>query len=320
MGSSTATAVSAGAGAGSAGAGADAGAGAVAPFAPYAVQLVRSLQSALMGAVWCAVECGPPPWYAPTDRLVAVKDLSKVCIASRTTLDGRSVAEDPEQELRVMRYLYFHRNIPQLLQVMGDDTRLYIVMEFIKDGDLFAHLSEHGRLTEVNVRTVFTQLLDAVEHMHSGGLCHLDLSLENVMFASAATLDIRLIDFGTTRTFHTVTGHSLGPGFVGKKQYAAPEILNGETFSGMAVDLWSLGVMLFMLLYGVPPFKFAHRSDRAFAAVRAHGLPRLMTHWGLDGGSSAAAVELVCALLTIDPAARPNMAAVRAHKWFALTL
>merc|ERR1719454_1025577 len=140
--------------------------------------------------------------------------------------------------------------IVRLFEVFEDQRFVHLVLELCIGGELYQRQSQIGVFTEVQAKFLIQQMLCAVSHLHRHFVAHRDLKLENWLFTKQAPeLDLRLCDFGLSVV--------LRPGEkakdrVGSVYYVAPEVLNGSY--DRRADLWSIGVILFMILSGLPPF------------------------------------------------------------------
>ncbi|KAF8403564.1 hypothetical protein HHK36_011668 [Tetracentron sinense] len=137
-------------------------------------------------------------------------------------------------------------------QVMGSKTKIFIVMEFVTGGELFDKIVNNGRMREDEARTYFQQLINAVDYCHSRGVYHRDLKPENLLLDAYGNLKVS--DFGLSALSQQVKGDGLLHTTCGTPNYVAPEVLNDRGYDGTTADLWSCGVILFVLLAGYLPF------------------------------------------------------------------
>lgn len=185
-----------------------------------------------------------------TGEKVAVKviDKSKLDEVSRSHL---------YQEVRCMK-LVQHPNVVRLYEVIDTHTKLYLILELGDGGDLYDYIMRHeSGLSESVARDYFRQIVRAISYCHRLHVVHRDLKPENVVFFERLGV-VKLTDFGFSNKFSP--GQKLETS-CGSLAYSAPEILLGDSYDAPAVDVWSLGVILFMLVCGQPPFQEANDSE-----------------------------------------------------------
>lgn len=142
-----------------------------------------------------------------------------------------------------------HARICTLYDTIQTSNSYYLIMEAIIGGELFDFVMENDFLNESDAREIMRQLLDAVDYMHRAGVVHRDLKLDNVMMDCDGK--IKIIDLGLACYWDASTRHTR---FCGSPDYAAPELFLGQEYVGPELDVWSLGVILFILVTGVLPF------------------------------------------------------------------
>ena len=189
---------------------------------------------------------------------------------------------------------------------------LHVVMEFCGDGDLFHRLKQCDghRMPEQEALAWIAQVADAVAFVHGElGIAHRDLSLENVLVQGDVG---KLCDFGLS-----TDADKLATGQVGKRNYMAPEVVAAASVKGYydprAADVWSLGVMLFVLITGSPLFAVAGDQDPTFRAFQAHGLRALLDASEITPWLTPPAMDLLAWMLESDASRRPTIAQVQAH-------
>ncbi|XP_037679637.1 serine/threonine-protein kinase MARK2-like [Choloepus didactylus] len=176
-----------------------------------------------------------------TGKEVAVKIIEK-------NEQNSSGLQKLSREVAIMKGLN-HPNIVQLYEVMETEKALCIVMEYASGGELFEHLVVHGSMTEKEARDKFRQIVSAVQYCHQKYVVHRDLKLENLLLD--ADMNIKISDFGFSNELRF--GEKLHT-FCGSPPYAAPELFQGQEYDGQAVDVWSLGVILYTMVTGSLPF------------------------------------------------------------------
>ncbi|KAJ6294592.1 hypothetical protein OIU76_022635 [Salix suchowensis] len=143
-----------------------------------------------------------------------------------------------------------HANVVDLKAVYEDEDYVHLIMELCAGGELFHQLEKHGRFSEAEARDLFRHLMQVVLYCHENGVVHRDLKPENILLATkSSSSPIKLADFGLAT--YVKPGQSLH-GTVGSPFYIAPEVLAGGY--NQAADVWSAGVILYILLSGMPPF------------------------------------------------------------------
>ncbi|KTF92214.1 hypothetical protein cypCar_00008488 [Cyprinus carpio] len=134
-------------------------------------------------------------------------------------------------------------------EVMETKNMLYLVTEYAKNGEIFDYLAKHGRLSEPEARRKFWQILSAVEYCHNRNIVHRDLKAENLLLDGH--MNIKIADFGFGNFFQP--GKPLAT-WCGSPPYAAPEVFEGQQYEGPQLDIWSMGVVLYVLVCGALPF------------------------------------------------------------------
>ncbi|KAL4331963.1 hypothetical protein GQ457_07G043210 [Hibiscus cannabinus] len=180
-----------------------------------------------------------------TGEPVAIKILDKEKVLKH------KMAEQIKREIATMK-LIKHPNVVRLYEVMGSKTKIFIVLEFVTGGELFDKIVNNGRMREDEARKYFHQLINAVDYCHSRGVYHRDLKPENLLLDAYGNLKIS--DFGLSALSKQVRDDGLLHTTCGTPNYVAPEVLDDGGYDGATADLWSCGVILFVLLAGYLPF------------------------------------------------------------------
>ncbi|KAG7536262.1 Protein kinase domain [Arabidopsis suecica] len=155
-----------------------------------------------------------------------------------------------KREISILRRVR-HPNIVQLFEVMATKSKIYFVMEYVKGGELFNKVAK-GRLKEEMARKYFQQLISAVSFCHFRGVYHRDLKPENLLLDENGNLKVS--DFGLSAVSDQIRQDGLFHTFCGTPAYVAPEVLARKGYDGAKVDIWSCGVILFVLMAGFLPF------------------------------------------------------------------
>ncbi|XP_019384565.1 PREDICTED: serine/threonine-protein kinase SIK1 isoform X2 [Crocodylus porosus] len=195
-----------------------------------------------------------------------------------------------------------HPHIIKLYQVMETKDMLYIVTEFAKNGEMFDHLTSNGHLSESEARKKFWQILSAVEYCHSHHIVHRDLKTENLLLD--ANMNIKLADFGFGNFYKS--GEPLST-WCGSPPYAAPEVFEGKEYEGPHLDIWSLGVVLYVLVCGSLPFDGPNLPTLRQRVLEGRfRIPYFM---------SQDCETLIRRMLVVDPTKRITIAQIKQHKW-----
>ncbi|XP_078040319.1 calcium/calmodulin-dependent protein kinase I isoform X2 [Augochlora pura] len=184
-------------------------------------------------------------------RLAESKDkpgqMFAVKIINKKALKGKE--DSLENEIKVLRRLT-HPNIVQLLETFEDKQKVYLIMELVTGGELFDRIVEKGSYTEKDASGLIRQILEAVDYMHEQGVVHRDLKPENLLYYSPdEDSKIMISDFGLSKMEDSGVMETA----CGTPGYVAPEVLAQKPY-GKAVDVWSIGVISYILLCGYPPF------------------------------------------------------------------
>ncbi|KAF5935483.1 hypothetical protein HYC85_026612 [Camellia sinensis] len=225
-----------------------------------------------------------------TGDVLACKSIAKDRLV--TMDDVRNV----KLEIEIMSKLSGHPNVVDLKAVYEDEDYVHLVMELCAGGELFHQLEKHGRFSEYEAQVLFRHLIRVVTYCHEKGIVHRDLKPENILLATKSfSSPIKLADFGLATYIRP--GKNLH-GTVGSPFYIAPEVLTGGY--NQAADVWSAGVILYIILSGLPPF-WGKTKLKIFDAVRAADLQFPPELWDRI---SASAKDLVTGMLCVDPSKR----------------
>ncbi|GAA0140471.1 hypothetical protein Leryth_020070 [Lithospermum erythrorhizon] len=170
-------------------------------------------------------------------------------VLDRTTIIKHKMVDQIKREISIMK-LVRHPHVVLLHEVIASRTKIYIILEYITGGELFDKIVRHGRLSEAEARRYFQQLIDGVDYCHSKGVYHRDLKPENLLLDSQGNL--RISDFGLSAS--PGRGVNLLKTTCGTPNYIAPEVLGRKGYDGALADIWSCGVILYVLLAGYLPF------------------------------------------------------------------
>ncbi|XP_066531975.1 serine/threonine-protein kinase DCLK3 [Hoplias malabaricus] len=202
-----------------------------------------------------------------------------------------------------------HPRLVQLLRSHHTDSHVYLLMELVTGGDLFDAIAQSGRFSESCTARMIRDISQALEYIHNKSIAHRDIKPENLLVQrhSNGSVNLKLADFGlamvVTEPVFTVCG---------TPTYVAPEIL-AETGYGVAVDVWAMGVILFVLLSGFPPFRSPDRNqEELFRLIQKGEVHFLSPYWD---PVSEGAKALIRALLEVNPAVRLTASQTLQNRW-----
>ncbi|KAF1791843.1 Calcium/calmodulin-dependent/calcium-dependent protein kinase [Phytophthora cactorum] len=228
-------------------------------------------------------------------------------------IDKASLTAEDEEALRVeveVLQLVHHTNIVQLKEVFDCHKTFYMVMEEMSGGELFDRIVEKEKYSEKEASCVVKKLADALLYCHQKGIVHRDLKPENLLYQSTDdNAEIKIADFGLAKL---IRGDSLMQTACGTPGYVAPEILEGRPY-GAEVDLWSLGVIAYILLCGFPPF-YDENNAALFQSIKSGVYDYPSPYWDCVSDS---AKDLISRLLVVDPKKRFTAQQVLEHPWVA---
>ncbi|XP_035241416.1 serine/threonine-protein kinase SIK3 homolog isoform X3 [Anguilla anguilla] len=229
-----------------------------------------------------------------TKAKVAIK------IVDKTQLDDENLKKI-FREVQIMKMLR-HPHIIRLYQVMETERMIYLVTEYASGGEIFDHLVAHGRMAEKDARRKFKQIVAAVHFCHCRNIVHRDLKAENLLLDH--NLNIKIADFGFSNLF---SRGQLLKTWCGSPPYAAPELFEGKEYDGPKVDIWSLGVVLYVLVCGALPFDGSTLQNlRARVLSGKFRIPFFM---------STDCEYLIRHMLVLEPSKRLSMEQICKNKW-----
>jgi len=243
-----------------------------------------------------------------TGRDVAVKAIRLQSFGKKA--NNAATVQNLAREAELMQRLD-HPGIIKLHEVITGRACLYIVMELVTGGDLFDRVIARKRLPEGAARGLTKSILEAVSYLHEQGVVHRDLKLENILMVSEREdVEMKLTDFGLAAKLDTDGLRT----FCGTPQYFAPEVLRRRTTVhglgryGREADMWSVGVILYILLSGSPPFRADHLERQIATGAYNFKLP-------VWSSVSKAAIHLIRRLIEVDPKKRISARDALNHPW-----
>uniref|UniRef100_H0WZM5 Maternal embryonic leucine zipper kinase n=1 Tax=Otolemur garnettii TaxID=30611 RepID=H0WZM5_OTOGA len=230
-----------------------------------------------------------------TGEMVAIKIMDKNALGS--DLPRIKTEIDALKNLR-------HQHICQLYHVLETANKIFMVLEYCPGGELFDYIISQDRLSEEETRVVFRQIVSAVAYVHSQGYAHRDLKPENLLFDEYHKL--KLIDFGLCakpkgdKDYHLQT-------CCGSLAYAAPELIQGKSYLGSEADVWSMGILLYVLMCGFLPFD----DDNVMALYK-----KIMKgKYDVPKWLSPSSILLLQQMLQVDPKKRISLKNLLNHPW-----
>ncbi|KAF3685854.1 Phosphoenolpyruvate carboxylase kinase 1 [Capsicum annuum] len=235
-----------------------------------------------------------------TGESFAVKTINKNLLED--SIDRECLIKEP----KLLQIVSGHNNIVHLHKIYEDDNFLHMVMDYCPNSDLYDLVSA-GSLREPQAAKILKQVASAVHYCHHMGVAHRDLKPDNILFDRNGS--VKLTDFGSAEWFVGCEG-SVMNGVVGTPYYVAPEVLLGKEYNEK-VDVWSMGVILYIMLSGVPPF-YGETPTETFQAV-IRGNLRFPTK--LFRSVSSEAKDLLRKMICKDVFKRYSAEQVLRHPW-----
>jgi len=240
-----------------------------------------------------------------TGKSVAVKILDK------ESIQQQNMGAQIKKEISIMKMVK-HDNVVNLLEVLASRSKIFIVLEYISGGELFDKIVDAGKFDEKQARYYFRQLVFGVKFCHDQGVCHRDLKPENLLLDQHDNLKIS--DFGLSAFSLSSGGEAHLPvqqllhTTCGTPNYVAPEVLADRGYDGKAADVWSIGVILYVLLAGFLPFDEPTMSG-LFRKIQKGDF--VFPPW-----FSAGAKSLIATILVTDPKKRINLDTITKDAWY----
>uniref|UniRef100_A0A7G3AY86 non-specific serine/threonine protein kinase n=1 Tax=Lutzomyia longipalpis TaxID=7200 RepID=A0A7G3AY86_LUTLO len=228
-----------------------------------------------------------------------------------------NATHDAQSEIDTLIACQGHPQIVRFIEVIRDQAFIYIVLEYLDGGELFRRIQQAKKFTEIEASGIFTQIVKAVQFMHSKNIAHRDLKPENVIFAGKKSNLVKVVDFGFA--VRQDPAHTSAPPSAYTLEYAAPEVLAkgaaiGDKVHMEACDLWSLGVILYTMLCGQSPFRTASDDVEGglVEKIRMGAFDTKTPAWKMI---SSSAKDLVTRLLNVDTETRMEMNELVNHPW-----
>lgn len=238
------------------------------------------------------------------------KELSNASVACKVLSKKRFSAKKIYKEIKLLSGMS-HPNIVKFQEFYESKDEIYIIMQNAKGGELFSLLRNYGAIDESNAKILIKSLLEALRYLHSKHIVHRDIKLENILLAKDVCKskdliiepqDVLLVDFGLAKKFSSQADRTRTR--CGSSYYVAPEIWLGRAYN-YSVDIWSTGVIMYMVLTNTPPFYKGSLSLETAVISGKYKTPKV----------SVEARLLLKQLLTINPSKRINCHAALKNTW-----
>ncbi|RLN54363.1 hypothetical protein BBP00_00008969 [Phytophthora kernoviae] len=265
-------------------------------------RLKKKLANALYGTV-CLCE----DTYRNNEP-VAIKQAS-LELVNRLLHTNRN-ADNPWRERRAIITLLElppHPNVVNFREGFLHNESWFVVMEYCPEGDLLERVqrSSNRRLPEAEALHLFREIVRGLHFLHVNGIAHRDVSLENILLRDGVC---KISDFGLT-----IDADRMCSGVVGKAYYMAPEVAEQDKYDPKSADMWSLGILLFVMFSGSPLVQRASGRDNDFSAFQQLGVHGVIETWKMTSFISVAVRDLMAALLQCDPTKRLTTAEMLAN-------
>ncbi|XP_072180267.1 testis-specific serine/threonine-protein kinase 3-like [Diadema setosum] len=247
--------------------------------------------------------------YAKVRRAYSYHHNCRVAIkiVSRSRLNTRFKQKFLPRELRIVRSIR-HPNIIELLEMFEINGVIFLIMELARHGDLLEYVQKKHALRDSEARAVFTQIISAVEYLHTNGIYHRDLKCENILLDWGPTgITAKLSDFGFAREWNEAFKPCST--FCGSAAYASPEILQAIPYDPYWADIWSLGVVLYIMITGRMPF------DDSNIREALEDMHHNRLNFSRRRLVCIEVQRLLRTILTYEPKQRPSTQSIRSSAW-----
>ncbi|CAI8017761.1 Ribosomal protein S6 kinase alpha-3 [Geodia barretti] len=228
-------------------------------------------------------------------------------------IDKAKSNRDVDEEIEILLRYGQHPNIIKLKEVYDDGYKVYMVMEMMKGGELLDRILQQTYFSEREAASIVYVLATTINYLHKQGVVHRDLKPANLLYASPACKpeSLRIADFGFAKQLRAENGLLMTPCYTAN--FVAPEVLKKQGYDA-AIDIWSLGVLLYTMLAGSTPFATGP-EDTAEDILARIGEGKISLTGGNWNSISSAAKDLVLRMLHVDPMQRYTAAQVLQHQW-----
>ena len=237
-----------------------------------------------------------------TNEKVAIK------IFDKGKIKNEKEVEYIEREISILKKLN-HYNTIKLYNIIQNENFIFLIQEYVPNGELLHFLEnpENMNLTENHICKIYQQIISGIEYLHEIGIAHRDLKLENILLNRDK--NIKIIDFGLSNKYNKENGELLQSS-CGSPCYAAPEMIKGIQYHGLDTDIWSSGILLYLMLCKSFPFNDKNNS-KLYQKI-------LSGKFNLPNYLSNEAKDLLSKLLKVNPIERIKLDEIKKHPWFNL--
>jgi len=220
---------------------------------------------------------------------------------------------DCREEIEILLRHGQHPNILSLRDTFEDSQHVYLVTELMKGGELLDKILKQKFFSEREARSVMEVVATVVKYLHLNGVVHRDLKPANIMYAEEGgnPKGLRILDFGFAKQLRADNGLLTTPCYTAN--FVAPEVLKRQGYDA-ACDVWSLGVLLYIMLSGATPFANG-ASDNPDGILKRIGEGNLKMDSGNWLSVSSEAKDLIRQMLDVEPSKRPTAAQILGHPW-----
>jgi len=223
-------------------------------------------------------------------------------IVAKKRIECNGLEEKFESEIRLLQQMN-HPNIIHIIQLLKDSLNYYVILEYCPHGQLFNYIHKVKKIPEDEARAIFYQICRGVAHIHGSGIVHRDLKPENILIYPNGM--IKIIDFGFSAQCKP---NSILVTRCGSPSYAAPELIMGKPYNGHKADIWSLGVILYAILFGQIPWTKKNQTQMINQIINGdYYIPDLISN---------SCHSLLSSMLKTNPEDRPNINQILYSEWF----
>lgn len=234
-----------------------------------------------------------------TNTPVALKVISK------SDIQAKNYRSKIEKEIEILKLINAHRFVIKLMEVFEDDNSVYFVFEYVKNGDLVQYFRQNPLMEEPELKAFFHKIVKGVEYLHQNKVIHRDIKLDNILLDEE--LQPKICDFGISSLVED--GQAIMD-TGGTPAYLAPEVIKAEGKVCEKSDVWSLGVLLFLMNFGTVPFKSSDMQNLYSKIIIGH------FKFPVYDDVSIEVMDLIKRMLVVDINSRLSIDGVLKHRWF----